>query len=619
VPARWLFVLVFLAYLLGPSRAPANENVTSRITAPAATALGAVYPSVAAEDRARWALRLLCAACCAGAVAITHRTLAVFAPSQNALLLAAALAFATPLWSWTSRADAAGALACLFVSSLAWLFVARPLGAASDLAAGAGLLALLLAPWLSSVDFAGFDAGVIAAYLVSPGRGLLFFAPIALLAALALARGGPPRRLVLAGALVIAVALLELSLRREAWGTLGFGPTLLSPYLPVLTVMAGCLPRAWVRAGALMCLPAAIAHGASVFSAGHTWDERRRVVHHPEALWDFNDSPWSDLVSGPPRPDPARFAALDYSMKEGDFVTREGRPMPWLAYGWETPEPKGIWAAGNESWIVIGAPPGDYVLTLIASAPSRRGRLQQLVVERPAEAPLEVAFTKQLWELEPLSVPFKAERNVSVLKLRPAHTHVLGHGDARRLSLFLAALRLQRAMRPGEVAVVLDTERGPIQLAVDTQRAPKTAANFLRYVDAGHYDGGVFHRTVKPDNQPNNAVRIEVIQGGADPSRKKEAFGPIAIERTRDTGLRHLDGTLSMARAEPDTATSDFFLCIGDQPSLDFGGARNPDGQGFAAFGRVLAGMDVVRAIQSAPAEGQRLTPPIRILKARRR
>jgi peptidyl-prolyl cis-trans isomerase A (cyclophilin A) len=306
-------------------------------------------------------------------------------------------------------------------------------------------------------------------------------------------------------------------------------------------------------------------------------------------------------------------------MKEGDFVTREGRPLPWLAYGWEKPEPRGIWASGAESWIVIGAPPGDYVLTLIASAPSRRGRLQQIVVERPAEAPLEVAFTKQLWELEPLRVPFRAERNLSVLKLRPAHTQVLGHGDARRLGVFLAALRLQRSTRPGEVAVVLDTELGQIQLAVDTLRAPKTAANFLRYVDAGHYDGGVFHRTVKLDNQPNNEVLIEVIQAGADASRKKQGFGPIAIERTRDTGLRHVDGTLSMARREPDTATSDFFLCIGDQPSLDFGGARNPDGQGFAAFGRVLVGMDVARKIQAAPAEGQRLAPPVRILKARRR
>jgi peptidyl-prolyl cis-trans isomerase A (cyclophilin A) len=98
----------------------------------------------------------------------------------------------------------------------------------------------------------------------------------------------------------------------------------------------------------------------------------------------------------------------------------------------------------------------------------------------------------------------------------------------------------------------------------------------------------------------------------------RPGFEPIRLERTRDTGLRHQDGTVSMARAEPDTATSDFFVCIGDQPELDFGGQRNPDGQGFAAFGRVVKGMDVVRRIQLAPADGQTLTPPVSILSAGR-
>jgi peptidyl-prolyl cis-trans isomerase A (cyclophilin A) len=91
-------------------------------------------------------------------------------------------------------------------------------------------------------------------------------------------------------------------------------------------------------------------------------------------------------------------------------------------------------------------------------------------------------------------------------------------------------------------------------------------------------------------------------------------FPPIKLERTSVTKLLHKDGTLSMARDGPDTATSDFFICIGDQPSLDYGGKRNPDGQGFAAFGRVLLGMDVVRKIQAAPAEGQTLRPAIKIL-----
>ena len=169
------------------------------------------------------------------------------------------------------------------------------------------------------------------------------------------------------------------------------------------------------------------------------------------------------------------------------------------------------------------------------------------------------------------------------------------------------------------VRVVLQTEKGDIELELDEARAPKTVRNFLMYVDAGLYEGGVFHRTVKPDNQPNNAVKIEVIQGGINPARQSEDKAPIPLERTRDTGLKHLDGTVSMARDTPDTATSDFFICVGDQPELDFGGKRNPDGQGFGAFGRVVKGMDVVRAIQQAPSSEQKLTPPVRILKATRK
>jgi peptidyl-prolyl cis-trans isomerase A (cyclophilin A) len=173
----------------------------------------------------------------------------------------------------------------------------------------------------------------------------------------------------------------------------------------------------------------------------------------------------------------------------------------------------------------------------------------------------------------------------------------------------------------GMVRVILETERGEIEIALDARHAPATTANFLRYVDRGFYNGGVFHRTVKldPDNQPQNKIKIEVIQGGINPARAKEDGPAIPLERTSVTGFRHLDGTISMARDGPDTATSDFFICIGDQPALDFGGQRNPDGQGFAAFGHVVRGMDVVRAIQNAPAEGQSLKPPIKILKAYRK
>jgi len=166
------------------------------------------------------------------------------------------------------------------------------------------------------------------------------------------------------------------------------------------------------------------------------------------------------------------------------------------------------------------------------------------------------------------------------------------------------------------VRVRVQTELGDIVIEVDPVKAPGTTANFLKYVDAGHYDGGIFHRTVK----------IEVIQAGVNPDRAKEGFPAIPLERTSVTGILHKDSVVSMARGAPDSATSGWFVCINDQPSLDFGGNRNPDGQGFGAFGRVVTGMDVVRKIQAAPSsttrttntEAQRLTPPIKILKVAR-
>lgn len=183
------------------------------------------------------------------------------------------------------------------------------------------------------------------------------------------------------------------------------------------------------------------------------------------------------------------------------------------------------------------------------------------------------------------------------------------------LLLLAAALAMSGQSRP--VTVAIETSLGVIDAEIDTVHAPVTAANFLKYVDAGKYNGGRFHRTVKPDNQPNNAVKIEVIQGGL--ALGTPEFPAIPLERTSVTGVLHRDGTLSMARDGPDTATADFFICIGEQPSLDFAGKRNPDGQGFAAFGRVVSGMDVVRKIQMAPAKEQTLTPPVQILSVGRK
>jgi peptidyl-prolyl cis-trans isomerase A (cyclophilin A) len=169
--------------------------------------------------------------------------------------------------------------------------------------------------------------------------------------------------------------------------------------------------------------------------------------------------------------------------------------------------------------------------------------------------------------------------------------------------------------------VDIETPLGTISVEIDAEHAPGTAANFLGYVDRGEYDGSRFYRTVTPDNQPNDAIRIAVIQGGMaslDDYPRRDV-DTIELERTTLTGLRHLDGTISMARMTPDSGNSEFFICVGDQPDLDFGGMRNPDGQGFAAFGQVVDGMNVVHAVNTSQYEGQHLTPPIAIVSIKRR
>ncbi len=165
--------------------------------------------------------------------------------------------------------------------------------------------------------------------------------------------------------------------------------------------------------------------------------------------------------------------------------------------------------------------------------------------------------------------------------------------------------------------MLIQTELGDIEAELFQKEAPISVANFLRYVQGGFFEGGSFFRTVTMDNQPNNKVKIQVIQAEADPNKENKVFAPIPLERTRDTGLNHVDGALSMARDGPDTAQHSFSICVGDQPELNFGGKRNPDGQGFAVFGRVVRGMEVAHRIHRRPAAGQRLTPVVRIYRVR--
>jgi peptidyl-prolyl cis-trans isomerase A (cyclophilin A) len=146
--------------------------------------------------------------------------------------------------------------------------------------------------------------------------------------------------------------------------------------------------------------------------------------------------------------------------------------------------------------------------------------------------------------------------------------------------------------------VVIETTAGEIEVVIMAEKAPITSQNFLRYVKAGRYTQGRFHRVVRMDNQPVSPIKIEVIQAG--PAIGTVNFPPIPLERTYTTGIKHQDGVISMARSGPDTASADFFICVGDQPSLDFGGQRNPDGQGFAAFGKVVRGGEVVKRIHQS-------------------
>ncbi|MCG8579180.1 MAG: peptidylprolyl isomerase [Bacteroidales bacterium] len=161
--------------------------------------------------------------------------------------------------------------------------------------------------------------------------------------------------------------------------------------------------------------------------------------------------------------------------------------------------------------------------------------------------------------------------------------------------------------------VEIKTTEGIIIVEIFEKNAPLTASNFLRLVDDKKYEGAVFYRVVTQSNQGNNPIKIEVIQGGLFSDERVEAVDPILHETTNETNVFHIDGTISMARLEPGTASSEFFICVGDQRELDFGGKRNPDGQGFEAFGVVVKGMDVVKKIHALDNTNQMLDTQVMI------
>jgi peptidyl-prolyl cis-trans isomerase A (cyclophilin A) len=175
-----------------------------------------------------------------------------------------------------------------------------------------------------------------------------------------------------------------------------------------------------------------------------------------------------------------------------------------------------------------------------------------------------------------------------------------------------------------DISISMATEFGDIEIQLYLSKAPVSVTNFLSYVDAGHFDGGTFYRVVRADND-NGSPQITVIQGDVREGSKQ--WPAIKLETTEQTDIKHRDGTLSMARGAPDSATSVFFICVGPQPSLDFGGIRNTDGKGFAAFGRVVRGMEVVRKINEIRQakdvdddymKGQMLAKPVVIERVKR-
>ena len=164
--------------------------------------------------------------------------------------------------------------------------------------------------------------------------------------------------------------------------------------------------------------------------------------------------------------------------------------------------------------------------------------------------------------------------------------------------------------------IKIESNYGDIVIELYKDKAPQTVKAFLSYIDSGYFKNSSFYRVLKSEDQPSSVAKSNLIQGGIWESNNKLALGlkGIVHESTKQTGLLHKNGIISLARTTPGTANSEFFICIGDQPSYDYGGNANPDKQGFAAFGMVIKGMEVVRQIHQQPDYNGNFRPVIEIL-----
>lgn len=183
------------------------------------------------------------------------------------------------------------------------------------------------------------------------------------------------------------------------------------------------------------------------------------------------------------------------------------------------------------------------------------------------------------------------------------------------------------------IRIEIDTNMGRLTAEIYEEKAPKTAAYFLRYVDEGFYNGTKIYRSLREDNQGANTAKIDIVEmgycnsyydrilrrglGEGEAYDETQGFIPpypkISVETTEETGLKHEDGTLSLGRDNADQVDTNVFICIGNQPNLDYGGARHPDGYGFSAFGKIIEGMDIIKEIHSLPLEGQRIIKDITV------
>ena len=182
-------------------------------------------------------------------------------------------------------------------------------------------------------------------------------------------------------------------------------------------------------------------------------------------------------------------------------------------------------------------------------------------------------------------------------------------------ALALVSVPLSAGAAAKTVDVAIRTAQGTIVVRLEAAKAPVTVRNFLKYVDAKMYDNSTFYRSIASTGTGPRAAP-GILQGGLERSGRK-LLAPIAVETTSHTGLHNVNGAIAMARtSDPNSATSEFFICVGDDSYLD--SDRQPDGKGYAVFGEVVRGFDVVLKIQHSPTEGDQLIPPVKILSVRR-